>query len=83
MLNPTRTGLFVTLEEMGADIIYENRRSAGGEDVADIRVKSSNLKAVRVPPERAPSMINNIPSSRWLRPSPKERRAWKAWRNCA
>ncbi|MBK8770122.1 MAG: 3-phosphoshikimate 1-carboxyvinyltransferase [Rhizobiales bacterium] len=61
MLNPTRTGLFVTLEEMGADITYENRRSAGGEDVADIRVKSSNLKAVRVPPERAPSMIDEYP----------------------
>lgn len=61
MLNPTRTGLFVTLSEMGADISYENRRSAGGEDVADIRVKSSNLKAVRVPPERAPSMIDEYP----------------------
>jgi 3-phosphoshikimate 1-carboxyvinyltransferase len=61
MLNPTRIGLFVTLAEMGADIAYENRRSAGGEDVADIRVRSSNLKGVRVPPERAPSMIDEYP----------------------
>jgi 3-phosphoshikimate 1-carboxyvinyltransferase len=61
MLNPTRTGLFVTLEEMGAHIVYENRRQAGGEDVADIRVLSSRLKGVRVPPERAPSMIDEYP----------------------
>ncbi|MFO1033449.1 MAG: 3-phosphoshikimate 1-carboxyvinyltransferase, partial [Hyphomicrobiales bacterium] len=61
MLNPTRTGLFVTLEEMGASIAYENRRQAGGEDVADIRVKSSRLRGVRVPPGRAPSMIDEYP----------------------
>lgn len=61
MLNPTRTGLFVTLQEMGANIAFENRRQAGGEDVADIRVKSSSLRAVRVPPQRAPSMIDEYP----------------------
>ena len=61
MLNPTRIGLFVTLQEMGADITFENRRQAGGEDVADIRVRSSRLKGVRVPPERAPSMIDEYP----------------------
>lgn len=61
MLNPTRTGLMVTLQEMGADISYENRRQAGGEDVADIRVRASRLKGVRVPPERAPSMIDEYP----------------------
>jgi 3-phosphoshikimate 1-carboxyvinyltransferase len=61
MLNPTRTGLFVTLAEMGANIAYENRRTAGGEEVADIRVKSSRLRAVRVPPLRAPSMIDEYP----------------------
>jgi 3-phosphoshikimate 1-carboxyvinyltransferase len=61
MLNPTRTGLFVTLAEMGADISYENRRTAGGEDVADIRVRSSRLKGIRVPASRAPSMIDEYP----------------------
>jgi 3-phosphoshikimate 1-carboxyvinyltransferase len=61
MLNPTRTGLFVTLSEMGADISYENHRSAGGEDVADIRVRSSMLMGVTVPSERAPSMIDEYP----------------------
>jgi 3-phosphoshikimate 1-carboxyvinyltransferase len=61
MLNPTRTGLFITLAEMGGDITFENRRQAGGEDVADIRVRASRLKGVRVPPERAPSMIDEYP----------------------
>jgi 3-phosphoshikimate 1-carboxyvinyltransferase len=61
MLNPTRTGLFVTLQEMGADIVYENRRSAGGEDVADIRVRYSRLKGIEVPAERAPAMIDEYP----------------------
>ncbi len=61
MLNPTRIGLFITLKEMGADIAYENRRSAGGEDVADLRVKYSKLKGVVVPADRAPSMIDEYP----------------------
>jgi 3-phosphoshikimate 1-carboxyvinyltransferase len=61
MLNPTRTGLFQTLQEMGADITFENHRVAGGEDVADVRVRASKLKGVVVPPERAPSMIDEYP----------------------
>ncbi|UUP17702.1 3-phosphoshikimate 1-carboxyvinyltransferase [Nitratireductor thuwali] len=61
LMNPTRTGLILTLQEMGADIELMNRRSAGGEDVADLRVRSSELKGVRVPPERAPSMIDEYP----------------------
>jgi 3-phosphoshikimate 1-carboxyvinyltransferase len=61
MLNPTRTGLITTLQEMGGDITIENPRVAGGEDVADLHVKYSRLKGVRVPPERAPSMIDEYP----------------------
>jgi 3-phosphoshikimate 1-carboxyvinyltransferase len=61
MLNPTRTGLITTLREMGGDIVLENRREAGGEEVADLRVKSSRLHGVRVSPERAPSMIDEYP----------------------
>jgi 3-phosphoshikimate 1-carboxyvinyltransferase len=61
MLNPTRTGLIITLQEMGGDISIENRRTAGGEDVGDLRVKSSKLKGVTVPAERAPSMIDEYP----------------------
>jgi 3-phosphoshikimate 1-carboxyvinyltransferase len=61
MLNPTRTGLLTTLVEMGARIAFENRRSEGGEEVADLVVESSELTGVEVPPERAPSMIDEYP----------------------
>ncbi len=61
LVNPTRTGFYVTLQEMGADIALLNAREEGGEPVADIRVRHSKLKGVRVPPERAPSMIDEYP----------------------
>lgn len=60
-LNPTRAGLFTTLVEMGADITFENEREEGGEPVADLRVKASSLQGIEVPPERAPSMIDEYP----------------------
>jgi len=58
MTNVTRTGLFATLREMGATIEELDRRLEGGEDVADLRVRTSSLKGVEVPPERAPFMID-------------------------
>jgi 3-phosphoshikimate 1-carboxyvinyltransferase len=61
LMNPTRTGLILTLQEMGADIEVLNARSAGGEDVADLRVRHSELKGINVPEERAPSMIDEYP----------------------
>jgi len=60
-LNPLRTGLFSTLAEMGADITEENRRVAGGELVGDLVVRHGKLRGVTVPPERAPSMIDEFP----------------------
>ena len=61
-LNPTRAGLFTTLQEMGADLTFENMREEGGEPVADLRAKfSPNLKGIAVPPERAASMIDEYP----------------------
>jgi 3-phosphoshikimate 1-carboxyvinyltransferase len=61
LMNPTRFGLVETLIEMGADIAVENRRNVGGEEVGDIRVRASRLKGIAVPPERAPSMIDEYP----------------------
>jgi 3-phosphoshikimate 1-carboxyvinyltransferase len=58
MTNPLRTGLFATLREMGANIETLAARDDGGEEVADLRVTTSKLKGVDVPPERAPSMID-------------------------
>jgi 3-phosphoshikimate 1-carboxyvinyltransferase len=60
-LNPLRAGLFATLAEMGADITRLNPRTEGGEPVADLLVKASGLRAVDVPPERAPAMIDEYP----------------------
>lgn len=60
-INPARTGLFKTLIEMGGDITFENTRKECGEDVADMRVRYSNLKGIEVPHERAPSMIDEYP----------------------
>ena len=61
LMNPTRTGLLLTLQEMGGSIEILNPRNAGGEDVADLRVRASELKGVTVPAERAPSMIDEYP----------------------
>jgi 3-phosphoshikimate 1-carboxyvinyltransferase len=61
MTNPSRTGLITTLRDMGADIETLNLRSDAGEEMADFRVRSSALKGVDVPAERAPSMIDEYP----------------------
>ncbi|QDH25765.1 3-phosphoshikimate 1-carboxyvinyltransferase [Neokomagataea tanensis] len=60
-LNPLRTGLFQTLQEMGGDLSILNERIEGGEAVGDIRVKHSALHGVEVPSDRAPSMIDEYP----------------------
>jgi 3-phosphoshikimate 1-carboxyvinyltransferase len=61
MLNPRRTGLIVTLLEMGARIEITNRRLSGGEEIGDLIVRHSELKGIEVPAERAPSMIDEYP----------------------
>ena len=61
LVNATRTGFYVTLREMGADIVFRNEREDGGELVADLVVRHSKLQGVRVPPERAPTMIDEYP----------------------
>ena len=60
-LNPSRTGLLASLKEMGADIAYLNERIEGGEPVADLRVRAGTLAGADIPPERAPSMIDEYP----------------------
>lgn len=60
-VNPLRTGILDVLLEMGANITFENKREIAGEPVADLRVRSSALKGVDVPAEKAPSMIDEYP----------------------
>lgn len=61
LMNPTRCGFIETLREMGAEIELLDLRDTGGEPAGDLRVKSGPLKGVRVPPDRAPSMIDEYP----------------------
>ena len=61
LLNETRTGLIVTLQEMGADISIFNERVSGGEPVGDVTARSSKLSGIVVPAARAPSMIDEYP----------------------
>ncbi|BCW91090.1 3-phosphoshikimate 1-carboxyvinyltransferase [Alphaproteobacteria bacterium SO-S41] len=61
LMNPTRAGLFETLREMGASLDIIDRRDEGGEPIAALRARFSALKGIEVPPERAPSMIDEYP----------------------
>ena len=59
--NPLRTGLYQTLTEMGAALGIAKARIAGGESIADIKVKAGELHGIEVPAARAPSMIDEYP----------------------
>ena len=61
MRNPRRDALYNALAEMGADLAWENPREAGGETVADLRVRHSALTGITVDPARAPDMIDEYP----------------------
>ncbi len=61
LLNPLRAGLFETLKEMGADLRVLNPREESGEPVGDLLARHGPLRGVDVPPERAPSMIDEYP----------------------
>ena len=61
MTNPLRTGLFTTLSEMGGRIEILESRGDAGEAMADFRIGAGELRGVEVPPERAPSMIDEYP----------------------
>jgi 3-phosphoshikimate 1-carboxyvinyltransferase len=60
-LNPLRTGLIATLREMGAELAVEKPRIEGGEPVGDIVATHAELQGVDVPPDRAPTMIDEFP----------------------
>ncbi len=60
-INPTRTGVIDILRLMGADITLTNEQEIGGEVLADIRVKSSTLNGITVPPHLVPLAIDEFP----------------------
>ena len=61
-VNPTRTGVIEILRRMGADINLSNEREVGGEPVADIRVKSAQLKGIDIPESLVPLAIDEFPA---------------------
>lgn len=61
-INPTRTGVLEILRQMGADISLENQAMAGGEPVADIRIKANTLKGIHIPEDQVPLAIDEFPA---------------------
>jgi 3-phosphoshikimate 1-carboxyvinyltransferase len=60
-VNPTRTGLLDVLERMGARISLFNRRTVGGEPVADLEVTHADLVATEIGPGEVPSLVDELP----------------------
>jgi 3-phosphoshikimate 1-carboxyvinyltransferase len=61
-INPTRVGVVNILRAMGADIELLDKRTAGGEPVADIRVRAAPLKGIRIPIDQVPLAIDEFPA---------------------
>jgi 3-phosphoshikimate 1-carboxyvinyltransferase len=60
-LNPTRAALFDVLKMMGGDISFSDLREVGGEPVADIVVRHSQLKGIETPVETVAAMVDEYP----------------------
>jgi 3-phosphoshikimate 1-carboxyvinyltransferase len=60
-INPTRTGFLAVLERMGARIAAFNRRTVGGEPVADLQVEHAELVATEVLPKEVPTLVDELP----------------------
>jgi 3-phosphoshikimate 1-carboxyvinyltransferase len=60
-VNPTRTGFLTVLERMGARIAFFNRRSEGGEPVADLEIAPAELVATEISPAEVPLLVDELP----------------------
>lgn len=61
-INPTRTGVINILRGMGANIEYVREYQAGGEAVADIRVRYAQLHGIDIPVDQVPLAIDEFPA---------------------
>lgn len=61
-VNPTRTGVIDILRLMGANLDISSERLAGGEPVADIRVRGGRLRGIEIPPDLVPLAIDEFPA---------------------
>ena len=60
-LNPTRTGILEVVEKMGGDVEILDKRLLGKEEVGDLRIKTSALKATTIEGDVIPKLIDEIP----------------------
>ena len=61
-INPTRAGILKVCEDMGGDITLLNERTEGGEKIADILVRTSQLHGIRIEGDIIPTLIDEIPT---------------------
>ncbi len=61
-VNPTRVGVVNILKLMGADVETLNQRMAGGEPIADLRVRSRRLQGIKIPKDQVPLAIDELPA---------------------
>lgn len=61
-INPTRSGVIDILRLMGANLELLNPRTVGGEEVADIRVRSAPLHGIAIPEALVPLAIDEFPA---------------------
>ena len=60
-INPSRTGVLLALQKMGADIEIRNQRIESGEPCADLKIKKSILRGVELSGDIIPNIIDEIP----------------------
>ena len=60
-LNPTRTGILEVAEKMGGNIEILDKRNISGEDIGDIQISYSDLKACTIEGDIIPRLIDELP----------------------
>lgn len=60
-INATRAGILKVCEDMGANITLLSERTEGGEAIADILVRTSNLHGTTISGDIIPTLIDEIP----------------------
>lgn len=60
-VNPTRTGILTAFDRLGVKYSLLNRRTSGGEEIADILVERSPMQAIELGGDVVPSMIDELP----------------------
>lgn len=60
-VNVTRTGILRAFDKLGVQYQLLNKRISGGEEIADILVKKTSMKAISLTEEELPSMIDELP----------------------